>query len=130
MSGRMTLEKLTDIARLFRAGLKMKILNDGQVKVYNDKYTITVRERKKMTEDKLSASVAMNNFDKLFERNGELVEERKKQVMIGAVRVLMNNCNWKCKGCPLLDKNSGGCFIEDRRPFEWELPEEWEDGRE
>ena len=51
MSGRMTLEKLTDIARLFRAGLKMKVLNNGQVEVYNDKYTITVRERKKMTEN-------------------------------------------------------------------------------
>jgi hypothetical protein len=74
-----------------------------------------------MAENKMEQ--AMNNFDKLLGRNGELVEIRRNQIMIGAVHVLINNCNGECKGCPLLDKNSGGCLVEDRRPFEWELPE-------
>lgn len=74
--------------------------------------------------------MAENSFERLCGKDGELVELRRKQIMIGAVHVLINNCNGKCKGCPLLDKNSGGCFIEDRRPFEWELPKEKLDGRE
>lgn len=41
--------------------------------------------------------MADNNFEELCGKNGELV--RRKQTMLGAV------------------------FIEDRRPFEWKLPE-------
>ena len=69
--------------------------------------------------------MAENDFEELCGKNGELVEIRRKQIMLGAVYILMNNCEKYiyCKGCPLLDKNSGGCFIEDRRPFEWKLPE-------
>lgn len=33
-------------------------------------------------------SGAENNFDKLFGRNGELVEERKKQVLAGALEIV------------------------------------------
>lgn len=71
----------------------------------------------------LDRDARKDNFEKLCGKNGELVELRRKQIMMGAVYVLINNCQFGCKGCPLLDKNSGGCFIEDRRPFEWKLPE-------
>lgn len=36
----------------------------------------------------------------------------EKQIMLGAVYILMNNCEkyMYCKGCPLLDKKSGGFY--------------------
>ena len=36
--------------------------------------------------------MAENNFDKLLGRNGELVEERKKQVLAGALGIVQRYC--------------------------------------
>ena len=36
--------------------------------------------------------MAENNFDKLLGRNGELVEEWKKQVLAGALEILQRHC--------------------------------------
>ena len=41
-----------------------------------------------MAENKMEQAATMNNFDKLLGRNGELVEERKKQVLTGALEIV------------------------------------------
>lgn len=40
---------------------------------------------------KNGAGSCMNNFDKLLGRNGELVEERKKQVLAGALEIVQRH---------------------------------------
>ncbi|BAL83541.1 hypothetical protein SELR_18330 [Selenomonas ruminantium subsp. lactilytica TAM6421] len=37
--------------------------------------------------------MAENSFDKLLGRNGELVEERKKQVLAGALEIVQRHCD-------------------------------------
>ncbi len=39
----------------------------------------------------MEQDAAMNNFDKLLGRNGELIELRKEQVLAGAMRIIQNH---------------------------------------
>lgn len=44
-----------------------------------------------MAENKMQQVAAMNNFDKLLGRNGELVELRKEQVLTGAMHIIQQH---------------------------------------
>ena len=45
-----------------------------------------------MAENKTEQVVTVNCFDKLFGKNGKLVEERKKQVLAGALEIVQRYC--------------------------------------
>lgn len=44
-----------------------------------------------MNENKIEQVAAMNNFDKLLGRNGELAELRKEQVLDGAMHIIQQH---------------------------------------
>ncbi len=73
---------------------------------------------------------SMNNAEKLFGKNGELVELRKQQVLIGAAEILHRNCKEHCSGgvCDCVFAKFRDCGIS-YVPAEWELPEESNNGK-
>ena len=77
-----------------------------------------------MSDANFDADLDRDNFEKLCGKNGELVELRRKQMLIGAARLLKKNC---------LENDCGDCFFGQIRgqggcplrfmPHDWEIPE-------
>ncbi|WP_303839427.1 hypothetical protein [Selenomonas ruminantium] len=79
--------------------------------------------------------MAENNFEKLLGKNGELVEERKKQVVMGAAQIIKSHCDNiggdcvdKPNVCPFQRPGANFeifkiycCGLYDCHPSEWEL---------
>lgn len=75
-----------------------------------------------MSDTNFDADLDRNNFEKLCGKNGELVELRRKQMLIGAARLLKVHCkeHGDCDDCLFL--KARGCLL--RFPAEtWDLPE-------
>jgi hypothetical protein len=83
-----------------------------------------------MSDANFDAELDRDNFEKLCGKTGELVELRRKQMLIGAARLLQSNCeNNECNfmevDCPFQTKSIYGfwtCSIEGR-PSCWGLTE-------
>ena len=72
--------------------------------------------------------MAGDNFEKLFGKDGELVEFRRKQMLHGAARLLYTHCKqnhdrYICNGCSFL--YGGFCTINE--PCLWDLSEVQDD---
>ena len=81
-----------------------------------------------MSDANFDADLDRDNFEKLCGKNGELVELRRKQMLIGAARLLKENCNQNlnnnlCSECPFYEPAAeNDCMIKE--PFLWwDMPE-------
>lgn len=68
-----------------------------------------------------------DNFERLCGKNGELAELRRKQVLIGAVKLLKENCEsttGKCEDCSFYLPESDwyrNCKIAELYPCDWDV---------
>ena len=75
----------------------------------------------------LDREARKDNVEKLCGKNGELVEFRRKQVLIGAAKLLKENCEsttGKCEDCPFYSPECGwcrDCKIAELYPCDWEV---------
>jgi hypothetical protein len=80
-----------------------------------------------MSDANFDADLDRDNFEKLCGKIGELVELRRKQVLIGAARLLKENCEsttGKCEDCPFYSPECGwcrDCKIAELYPCDWEV---------
>jgi hypothetical protein len=77
-----------------------------------------------MVESKMEQVAAMNNFEKLLGRNGELVELRKEQVLDGAMSIIQKHYADKQNKmeaiAQLFGKKLGEEFsVKDKYKTEW-----------
>lgn len=78
-----------------------------------------------MSDANFDADLDRDNFEKLCGKNGELVELRQKQVLIGAARLLKEyctnrNCGEECIFGQV--RGQGGCQLQFL-PCDWDMPE-------
>jgi hypothetical protein len=80
-----------------------------------------------MSDANFDAELDRDNFEKLCGKTGELVELRRKQMLIGAARLLKENCEsttGKCEDCPFYSPECGwcrDCKIAELYPCDWEV---------
>lgn len=76
------LEEIIDLLAVY-GGFNREYLRDKLLTFAND--------GRLETKNKIGQAAAMNSFDKLLGRNGELVEFRKKQVLAGAMYTIQKH---------------------------------------
>lgn len=77
-----------------------------------------------MSDANFDADLDRDNFENLCGKNGELVELRQKQMLIGAAQMLKEYCtNRDCGKCIFWHvRGQGGCQLQFM-PYDWEMPE-------
>lgn len=78
-----------------------------------------------MSDANFDADLDRDNFEKLCGKNGELVDVRRKQVLIGAARLLKEYCTKRTCGEECIFwhvRGQGGCQLQFM-PHDWEMPE-------
>jgi hypothetical protein len=77
-----------------------------------------------MSDANFDADLDRDNFEKLCGKTGELVEFRRKQMLIGAAQLLKNNCRENdCGDCLFWQiRGYGGCQLQFTAK-DWDMPE-------
>lgn len=80
-----------------------------------------------MSDANFDADLDRDNFEKLCGKNGELVELRRKQLLIGYARQISDYCRTqKCnKKCDYWDDEDEYCLVAQKSFGDVVKPEDW-----